>query len=55
VAALLFCRSRRVKHLVVDGRPVVSDSRLAAADEDAIAAEGHRVAQRIMSGGVPSR
>ncbi|MGQ0570669.1 MAG: 8-oxoguanine deaminase [Armatimonadota bacterium] len=47
VAALLHCSPRRVRHLFAEGRPVVRDSRLVNADEEAIAAEGRRVARRI--------
>jgi len=51
VAALVFAPPPRVRHLFVDGRPVVRDGRLANADEDEIAREGHRVARRIANGG----
>lgn len=47
VAALLLCTPRRVRHLFVEGQPVVRDGRLVTADEDAIARVGHRVARRI--------
>lgn len=47
VAALLHCSPRRVWHLLVEGRPVVRDSRLVNADEEAIATEGRSVARRI--------
>jgi cytosine/adenosine deaminase-related metal-dependent hydrolase len=46
VAALLHCRPQRVRDLFVEGRPVVSNGRLANTDQDAVAAEGHRVARR---------
>jgi cytosine/adenosine deaminase-related metal-dependent hydrolase len=49
VAALVACSPQRVRHLFVDGQPVVQDERLTNADEDAIAAEGHRVARQIAS------
>ncbi|MGQ0668986.1 MAG: 8-oxoguanine deaminase [Actinomycetota bacterium] len=49
VAAVLLCSPRRVRHLLVEGRPVVRDGRLVNADEEAIAAAGHRVARRIAS------
>jgi hypothetical protein len=39
--------SQRVRHLVVEGRVVVRDGRLATADEDDIAREGHRVGRAI--------
>jgi hypothetical protein len=39
--------STRVRHLVVEGRPIVRDGRLVTEDEDEIAAEGRRVARRI--------
>lgn len=47
VAGLLMSGSRRVRHLLVEGRPVVRDGRLVTADEEEIAREGHRVARRI--------
>ena len=49
VAALVLCAPRRVAHLIVEGRPVVEDGHLVNADEDAIAAEGHRMARVIGS------
>jgi cytosine/adenosine deaminase-related metal-dependent hydrolase len=49
VAALVACSPQRVRHLFVDGQPVVQDERLTNADEEAIAAEGHRVARQIAS------
>jgi cytosine/adenosine deaminase-related metal-dependent hydrolase len=50
VAAVLLCGVDRVKHLFVEGRPVVTDGHLTNADEDAIAAEGRRMATRILEG-----
>ena len=47
VAALAYCGPQRVRHLFVEGRPVVRDGRLANADEDSIAAEGRRVGRSI--------
>jgi cytosine/adenosine deaminase-related metal-dependent hydrolase len=47
VAALVFCAPRRVRHLWVEGRPVVADGRLVGEDEEAIAVEGRRVARRV--------
>ena len=47
VAALLHCRPERVRDLFVEGRRVVAGGRLTNVDEDAVAAEGHRVARRI--------
>jgi cytosine/adenosine deaminase-related metal-dependent hydrolase len=47
VAALVLCGSVRPRHLLVEGRAVVRDGRLVTADEEDIAAEGHRVARRI--------
>jgi len=49
VAALVYCAPQRVHHLVVEGRPVVRVGRLANADEAAIAADGRRVARRILT------
>jgi cytosine/adenosine deaminase-related metal-dependent hydrolase len=51
VAGLLMGASQRVRHLLVEGRPVVHDGRLSTADEDDIAREGHRVARRIAEAG----
>lgn len=48
VAALVFCTPQRVKHLLVEGRPVVRDGRLVTADEEDIATHGRRVARRIL-------
>jgi cytosine/adenosine deaminase-related metal-dependent hydrolase len=47
VAAVVHCSPQRVRHLLVEGRPVVRDGRLVTADEDEITAEGRRVARRI--------
>ena len=47
VAGLLMGASRRVDMLLVEGRTVVRDGRLATADEDVIAREGHRVGRKI--------
>lgn len=51
VAGLVLGAPRRVRHLLVEGRRVVSDGRLTGADEDDIAREGHRLASRIAAGG----
>ncbi len=50
VAALLFCGPPRVRHLFVEGRPVVREGRLVGADEAEIAAEGRRLGRRIAAG-----
>ena len=47
VAALAYCGPQRVRHLFVEGRPVVREGCLANADEDSIAAEGRRVGRSI--------
>lgn len=47
LAALVLAPPPRVRHLLVEGRAVVRDGRLADADEDEIAREGHRIARRI--------
>lgn len=47
VAALVMCGPVRPRHLLVEGRAVVRDGRLVTADEEDIAAEGHRMARRI--------
>ncbi|MGH2452197.1 MAG: 8-oxoguanine deaminase [bacterium] len=50
VAALMFCAPQRVRDLFVEGRRVVRDRRLVRVEEDAIAAEGHRIGRRIAEG-----
>jgi cytosine/adenosine deaminase-related metal-dependent hydrolase len=52
VAGVVHCSPRRVRHLFVEGKPVVRNGRLTSADEQAIAAEGHRVARKIARTGV---
>jgi cytosine/adenosine deaminase-related metal-dependent hydrolase len=47
VAGVLLCPGPRVRHLVVEGRPVVRDSRLVDADEDELAAAARRVTARL--------
>jgi len=47
VAALALCRPQSARLVIVEGRVVVRDGRLATANQDAIAEEGHRVARRI--------
>ncbi len=44
----------RVRHLLVEGRPVVRDGRLANADEAAIAAAAHRAARGLVRAPIPS-
>jgi hypothetical protein len=53
VAALVLCGPVRPRHLLVEGRAVVRDGRLITADEEDIAAEGHRMARRIAAGAAP--
>ena len=53
VAALVLCGPVRPGHLLVEGRAVVRDGRLVTADEEDIAAEGHRMARRIAAGAAP--
>ena len=48
VASVLYCPPRGARHLFVEGRAVVRDGRLANADEERIAADGHRVARRVL-------
>lgn len=50
VAAVVLCAPQRVRHLFVEGRPVVRDGRLVNVEEDEIAAQAHRLARRIASG-----
>jgi len=49
VAALAHCTPQRVRHLLVEGRPVVRDGRLVNADEEAITTEGRRMGRVIAS------
>jgi cytosine/adenosine deaminase-related metal-dependent hydrolase len=49
VAAIVHCDPLRVRHLFVEGRPVVRDGRLMNVDEETIAGEGRRVGQLIAS------
>jgi cytosine/adenosine deaminase-related metal-dependent hydrolase len=48
VAAVVHCGPQRVRHLLVEGTPVVRDEELVNADEEALAAEGRRVSNGIM-------
>lgn len=50
VAAVVHGSPARVRHLFVEGRPVVRSGRLVNVDEDQIAAEGRRVGGRIARG-----
>jgi cytosine/adenosine deaminase-related metal-dependent hydrolase len=50
VAAVVHSGPHRVRHLLVEGASVVRDGRLSNADEEALAAEGRRVARRILQG-----
>jgi cytosine/adenosine deaminase-related metal-dependent hydrolase len=47
VAGLAFCAPQRVRHLLVNGRQIVRNGRLVKADEEDIAARGHRAARQI--------
>ena len=47
VAGVLLCPGPRVRHLFVEGRPVVRDGRLVNADEDQLVASARRVAARL--------
>jgi cytosine/adenosine deaminase-related metal-dependent hydrolase len=47
VASVIYCSPQPVLNLFVEGSPVVRGGRLVNEDEDAITAEGHRVARRI--------
>jgi cytosine/adenosine deaminase-related metal-dependent hydrolase len=47
VAGVLLCPGSRVRHVLVEGRPVVRDGRLVNADEDRLAAEARRVAAKL--------
>jgi 8-oxoguanine deaminase len=47
LAAIVHCAPQRVRHLVVDGRPVVSGGRLIGVDERQVVEEARRVGARI--------
>jgi cytosine/adenosine deaminase-related metal-dependent hydrolase len=49
VSAVGLAAPARAKHVFVEGRQVVRDGHLTRADEDAIAAEGHRVGALIVA------
>lgn len=48
VAGLVYCSPQRVRHLFVDGRPVVRNGQLVNLDEREIAAEGRRIGRKIL-------
>jgi cytosine/adenosine deaminase-related metal-dependent hydrolase len=48
IAALVYCAPQRVRHLIVEGRAVVTEGRLVHVDEEAVAREGHRIGRRIV-------
>ena len=50
VAALLFCGSRRAKHVVVNGELVVEDGRLSLVDEGRLASRANALARRLLNG-----
>jgi cytosine/adenosine deaminase-related metal-dependent hydrolase len=50
LAGLLMGGTQRVRHLLVEGRVIVRDGRLATADEEEIARDAHRVGRRISGG-----
>jgi cytosine/adenosine deaminase-related metal-dependent hydrolase len=50
IGALLYCQPQRVRHLLVEGRPVVRAGRLVNVEEDAIAREGHRIGAGVSRG-----
>jgi cytosine/adenosine deaminase-related metal-dependent hydrolase len=50
VAAVVHSGPQRVRHLLVEGAPVVRDGRLVNVDEESLAAEGRRVARKILEG-----
>jgi cytosine/adenosine deaminase-related metal-dependent hydrolase len=47
VGDVVVTENGRVRHVVVAGRPVVTDGRLLSADEDSISAEAHREAAQL--------
>jgi cytosine/adenosine deaminase-related metal-dependent hydrolase len=49
VAALLLCGPFTVRHLVVEGRPVVRDGRLTGVDLDAVVARAHTRVRRLLA------
>ena len=46
MAAIVYCQPQRVRHVFVDGHPVVRTGQLVNVDEDAVAREGHRLGAR---------
>jgi cytosine/adenosine deaminase-related metal-dependent hydrolase len=50
VAALVYCFPQAVRHLFVEGRPVVAEGRLVNLDTANIAQEGRRVGHRLLAG-----
>jgi cytosine/adenosine deaminase-related metal-dependent hydrolase len=54
VAAVVHCAPRGVRHLFVEGQAVVRGGRLVRADEEDVAAEGHRLG-RLAAERDPSR
>ena len=48
VAALVLCAPHRVRHLLVEGRPVVRDGALVTLDERALATRARRATARLM-------
>ncbi len=51
VAGIVFAWPQPARHLVVEGRFVVRDGRLANVDEEALARDAHRVAGRVLAAG----
>lgn len=51
VAALVFCTPQRVRHSIIDGKPVVGDGQLLPLELPALVAEHNRLAKKIANGG----
>lgn len=51
VAALVFCTPQRVRHSIIDGKPVVGDGQLLPLELPALVAEHNRLAKKLANGG----
>ncbi len=49
VAALVFCTPQRVRHSIIDGKPVVGDGRLLPLELSALVAEHNRLARQLVN------
>jgi cytosine/adenosine deaminase-related metal-dependent hydrolase len=49
VAALVFCTPQRVRHSIIDGKPVVGDGRLLPVELPVLVAEHNRLARQLVN------